>query len=212
MQVSAEARLWWQDEYQDALEYWFTKLSSYPPGGALSNYRTDIYLRDPQQVELGIKVREADSPNELVEVKSLVESLSNEGKFGPVTIWTKASSAVLTLHEFPKIATLKQRRLRKFGWDGVDLKEIELNKDEKVLQGHKPDQGCNVELTRVTLKHSKEIWWTLGYEAFGELNEVEQLLRLCIRKTTSGSLPPAVESARPGSYPEWLSWRNSVDS
>src|SRR3954454_16223011 len=67
MQVSAEARLWWCSRERDDVEAWFEKLSDLPPGGAPSLNRQsdaaenlkrqDVYLRDPGQAELGIKLR-----------------------------------------------------------------------------------------------------------------------------------------------------------
>ncbi len=70
--------------------------------------------------------------------------------------------------------------------------------------GHRPlfQQGCNVELTRIELEQ-KQVWRTLGFEAFGELSSIERNLRAALSVMTARRPPPFA----PGdllSYPAWL--------
>src|SRR3954452_19050013 len=107
MQVCAGARLWGCSRARGDVGAWFEKLSDLPPGGAPSLNRPsdttenlkrkDVYLRDPGQAELGVKLRSAGTANERLEVKSLVALRGDAAPFGPVTIWVKLSSRALRL-------------------------------------------------------------------------------------------------------------------
>jgi hypothetical protein len=211
MQISAEARLWWPDGNCNAVEHWFEQLTEFEPGGkpAFNGYcysepRRDVYVVDSGQAELGIKLRAAGTARARIEIKSLVAVRGEAAPFGPVTIWTKSSSSALTLDGIETVFTNKWRRLRKFAWTGAVLKETALDENEKVRDGTMPDAGCNLEFTRVAIEKSQEVWWTLGYEAFGQLDEVERILRTCLLQTVSRTPLPAVDIAKPASYPEWL--------
>ena len=210
MELSAEARLWWQGPECSAVEAWFEGLSDVGPGGpplhdaSGEGTRKDLYLRDPEQVELGIKVRRSGEPDERLEVKSLVDRRGEASPIGPVTIWSKSASEALRIGGAPTILTRKRRRLRKYGWDGAALAEIALDETEKPRDGGKPEAGCNVEFTRVTVEGLEEVWWTLGFEAFGKLGDIEGILRACIAQCLSAGPLPADGDSRPASYPEWL--------
>lgn len=211
MKISAEARLWWLDASCKAVEHWFEKLSKLNPGGvpsfdgaSLPEPRRDDYVRDLSQPELGIKLRDAGTPEAHVEVKSLVKRCCEVTPFGPVTIWTKNSSSALVVDSIQTVITYKWRRLRKFVWTGDDLTETVLDENEKVRDGAQPNAGCNLEFTRVTIDASQQIWWTLGYEAFGQLEEVESILQTCLRKTASLTPLPTADRGQPATYPEWL--------
>jgi hypothetical protein len=46
-----------------------------------------------------------------------------------------------------------------------------LQLNERPLSGAPlPKHGCNVELTKVLLDGDQRQWWTLGFEAFGDLD------------------------------------------
>ncbi|MFA7440837.1 MAG: hypothetical protein WCZ66_07675 [Sphingomonadaceae bacterium] len=210
MQLSAEARLWWEEDQARAVGQWFETLSNVPPGGAClsgeidpTEPRHDVYVRG-LGAELGIKARSAGTENAKTEIKSLVASCGDAPPCGPVTIWTKVAAPSLTLDQMPSIRTTKYRRLRKFGWSESRLEEIALDEQENPRNGYRPHAGCNVELTRVRVENLATVWWTLGYEAFGNLNEIERILPMCLLETLGRSPLPARDSATPGSYPQWL--------
>lgn len=202
MQISAETRLWWRDGQCPAIAAWFEPPGAIAPGGGQP--RRDVYVRDAGQAEIGIKLRAAGTGNALVEVKSLVACRGDAVPFGPVSLWTKSTMPGLKLGGIATIAITKQRRLRKYGWDGARLREIALDEQENSRDGSRPDAGCNVELTRVQADTFAGIWWTLGYEAFGGLDNVERILRACQLQTVSQAPFPACAEAWPASYPEWL--------
>src|SRR4051794_7060617 len=99
MQVSAEIRWFWTKQAPH-FAAWFLDSNYFPcPAGGGSRTRTDIYLRDPSQAELGLK-RRGNKDESGVEVKVLVavmrNSLTGEPFSGDVEIWTKCASASLT--------------------------------------------------------------------------------------------------------------------
>lgn len=130
--MSAEVRLWWRSRRRGDVEDWFEGLSGLRPGGG--GIREDVYVRDEGQVELGVKVRAFGSAQQRLEVKSLIGMRGDVPPFGPV------------------IRTRKPRRLRKYGWNGASLAEIELDEEENVRDGGKPEAGA-------TSNSRRWEWW-----------------------------------------------------
>ena len=202
MQISAEIRWFWLADSPDAIVTWF-KGGDMPPGGGLA--REDEYLHDPDQIELGIKRRGA-KPG--VEVKGLVATLTRPNDVapfvGPIEIWCKWQSLELVITDLAIVPVKKLRWLRKFETNGKKPAEIPLADDEKPRDGRPlPELGCNVELTRIELR-AGHVWWTLGFEAFGELRSVEQSLRNTLSAMASRGAP-LLRSRELLSYPAWLS-------
>jgi hypothetical protein len=208
MQISAELRwFWWAQEPLEFIE-WFksTKAFEYPAGGG--SERTDEYLRDPGQDELGIKVR-GKEPG--VEVKGLVSRLwpgVNVGCFvGPIEIWTKWVCKLLSLPPGGTVEITKTRWLRKFSTD-ASIKEIRLNEKEGIQDKEKdvrPVLGCNVEMTEIRLGTGETVkkGWTLGFEAFGRLETVADDLRQVAHYLADREPPPA-SNRQLASYPACL--------
>jgi hypothetical protein len=97
------------------------------------------------------------------------------------------------------IVVVKQRWLRKFD-TAAEPWELSLDARELPLAGQaRPAAGCNLELTKVEIEGLAGTWWTLGFEAFGDLDEVVSSLN----RTLAATGCPAVDGAEM-SYPEWL--------
>jgi hypothetical protein len=202
MQVSAEIRWFWSAKCPDAVETWFRSGPVQPGGG---NAREDEYLHEPSQTEFGLKRRGEKLG---VEAKGLVAVLPHPSDavpfVGPIEIWCKWQSPTLTIRDLPTVRTRKVRWLRKFDTNGGEPTEILLGEDEAPQdQRPLPTFGCNVELTRVELR-AEHVWWTLGFEAFGDLSSVEQSLRSTLSVVTARR-PPSLGSGEFLSYPAWLS-------
>ena len=202
MLLSAEIRQFWPRECPDAIVTWF-RSGPMPPGGG--NAREDEYLHEPGQTELGLKRRGGKRG---VEAKGLVAILPPAGDaqpfMDPIEIWCKWESPTLTLDGLPIVRVRKLRWLRKFDTSGEDAVEIPLAEDETPADHRLPPRlGCNVELTKVELR-ARQVWWTLGFEAFGDLSSVEHSLRGTL-STTGLAQVLAACPGEPLSYPAWLS-------
>ncbi|HEY9421972.1 MAG TPA: hypothetical protein VIW92_11205 [Thermoanaerobaculia bacterium] len=206
MQLSAEIRWFWPENPPSGLKDWFVNASGdvFAAGGGKPG-REDEYLRDPKQVELGIKRRGGGKG---IEVKGLVVECLGDlaaGPFvGPIELWTKWVSEPLKIDGIPTIKIKKQRWLRKFDGGGSSPKEIRLDADEKLAEKEElPTRGCNVELTYVQIADQGGDWWTLGFEAFGTISTVEADLR-AVAATLNQRQPPRLEGGLLASYPMWL--------
>jgi hypothetical protein len=202
MQLSAEIRWFWNDAPPSGLKDWFLSETVHGCAAGGGNTRDDKYLVDKKQDELGIKQR-GDKPG--VEIKSLVAdkyaTLSEEPFAGSIQIWVKQTTEVLEIE--PNIITSKQRWLRTYDTSGPSPAEIPLDQEEKPQGGRNlPDTGCNVELTQVTLP-TGQVWWTLGFESFGDLSSVIDSLTTTAEFLAKRN-PPDLAGGHLYSYPEWL--------
>jgi hypothetical protein len=198
--VSAELRWFWRDAPPAGLEAWF-RSGPYPPGGGTP--RTDEYLVDIGQLELGLKRRNAKTG---VEVKGLVavRGTSSAPLEGRVQIWCKWTSEALTIDHLPRVAVHKTRWLRKYDTSGAGVSEVELDPHEQ--PHHFPhrllERGCQFELVALRLDDDGGAWWSLGFEAFGELATLEQSLHQTLAHVLPGA--PRLEAGLELSYPAWL--------
>lgn len=201
VQISAESRWFWSQSTPDGLGDWFCRKDphDFPAGGGKD--RRDDYLRDPNQSELGIKRRGGKPGIEVKGLVSRVSGLSTEPFMGPVELWTKWTSGTVELDPASTIVTQKRRWVRKFDTSDGSPREIQVDEDEGIREPL-PDRGCNVEFTKLTMPNGK-LWWTLGFEAFGTLNDVESSLRNVVAAMAMRD-PPGLGRALPFSYPAFL--------
>lgn len=211
MQLSAEIRWFWQNTPPANLESWFRNPGAgvLPPGGG-GEPRGDEYLREEDQCELGVKIR--GRSHQGVEIKGLVAAklgeLSANPFSGSLELWCKWRSSSLDLKSGSTIMIRKWRLLRKFDTGGPEIREVGLGENEmpKDPAAPLPEQGCNVELTRIHIPANGQEWWTLGFESFGSLGTVEESLRSAA--TTLAALqPPGLDGGLLASYPAWLKAR-----
>ena len=69
-----------------------------------------------------------------------------------------------------------------------------------------PNTGCNIELTRITVKANVGSWLTFGFETFGSAEEVTAFLDEAVRHffTVHGQPPVRFDGRDSLSYPAWL--------
>jgi hypothetical protein len=201
MLISAEFRWFWLGNCQSEVEQWFR--SREPPGGGNKDQpRVDRYYHHKGNAELGIKVRDEGKDSSLeVEVKGLVTTRNAQALGLPadrIEIWCKWKGPPLTS---PLVFTTeKVRWLRKFDAESAPS-EIALGPDEKPRPPRElPVVGCNVELTRVRVRGRTEEWWSLCFEAFGDLDSAPDALVKVIRTMQP---IPAIDGVFL-SYPAWL--------
>jgi hypothetical protein len=195
--VSAELRWFWSGSLPSAVDGWFRD-ARFPPGGGKP--RTDEYLVDRSQIELGVKKRGAKTG---VEVKGLVglrRSVSVPFS-GRVQIWSKWASDALTIDHLPRVAVEKTRWVRRYDASGPDIVEIALDDEERPRRSpdNLPEAGCHVEVVSLRLEGTP--WASVGFEAFGELATVEDTLDRTLRHMAPQTILPA---GRELSYPAWL--------
>ncbi len=163
--------------------------------------RVDYYLRLNGDDSLGIKLREGrievkrrTQPGEIVRF--------GERAAGLVESWRKWSFG---LREFDErltdsgdwLGVWKARRLcfLAVGDDG----RFSPHPGNLILQ-----QGCACELTEVRLIGANEMWWTVGFEAFGQTANRRERLILAARQLLSQDSAPALAAENSYSYPSWL--------
>jgi hypothetical protein len=193
MMLSAEVRWFWEGQCPPQVHEWFHRSGAAPGGGKAG--RKDRYFLQPGNAELGIKVRaEGTGVAGEVEIKGLVEVLPAPRR---VEIWCKWKSSFVP--EGRAVVIEKQRWLRKFA-ASPDIEEIPLGQDEQPLGARtRPEAGCNMELTEVSIPGRAPRWCTLGFEAFGDLATARRALTDTMEAV---NLPPFEGSEM--SYPEWL--------
>jgi hypothetical protein len=205
MQVSAEARWFWRAVAPPGLEDWFCRASKLGCAAGGGNVRADEYLCDDCQSELGIKRRGKKKDVELKGLVSVRANVLESAPFlGPSEIWVKWTTEALDLSASHLILVEKQRWLRKFDTSESFAREIALGPGEQPLDDQPlPVLSCNVELTKVRLPASGNIWWTFGFEAFGTIETVDG--SLCSTAVAlAGREPPELAGGYFASYPAWL--------
>lgn len=210
MQISAEIRWFWKDEARaltEVAERWFMEArGGIKPGGGKD--RVDIYLvmPDDEWAELGVKRRGSKPGCEVKGRISYLTPVSAAPLHGEAELWGKWSSSSLSVDGQKLIETTKTRWLRKLDFDAERIREIALDEDEKPLDksARLPSLGCHVELTRVTLD-KPGVWWTVGFEAFGPVGQVERILHRAVGAFRESA--PDLSTALQASYPVWLAAR-----
>jgi hypothetical protein len=165
--------------------------------------RTDYYLRLSDGDALGIKLREGR-----IEIKQRQRGYGvrrlHQRVAGQVEGWGKWSFALAGADsgvvggvgsDPAWVGVKKERRL----W------VYQLTADQEVIAipaGVNPAQGCGVELTQVTV--GEQVWWSLGFEAFGAESTLQDGLLRIARYVLSASEPPALDARNSCSYPQWL--------
>lgn len=202
MLISAEIRWFWAGSCPSVVKNWY-ETSGLQPGGGKLPARIDRYYHTKGFVDLGVKVRaETNHPSPDVEIKGRV--LTAPGTrwgigFPEVEVWCKWKAPALSAAA--SIVVEKVRRMRKLDLSGDQPAEMRLDEDEKPTGGIElPKIGCNVEFTEVRVRGRPEPWWTLGLEAFGDLESAPVALAAAVRWL--GPFPEL--PAESVSYPKWL--------
>jgi len=205
MFVSAEIRWFYPDECPTNLHRWFGEMSPAPGGGKL---RIDEYLSQTNQSEVSIKKR-GGKPG--VEIKGLIAVCRSElVPFAPyVELWCKWRLHASALEMTKRMIIQKTRWIRTYDTSGAAIVEIPLQADEKPLNGQPlPQQGCNVEITKIQIAEEPRQWWTLGFEAFGDLDSAPGNLLKTTQYLIAHSFPLPL-CGEFLNYPSWLAQTKS---
>ena len=216
MLYSAEARWFIRGPLPEDVKVWFERGFEFE--NCFGEDRTDKYLLFPHCDSVGVKLR-ADQPGDQnFEIKSIIgpsHPVKTNGVNGRTDQWVKWSVSV---KESPEIAVVltkedqwlpvtKGRGLRKYSMDRDAPVEVSPH------VGPFPVRGCNVELTRIRVEAATPDWFSLGFEAFGRVEETPGLLTSVIETFFEQQGPiPKMELTEGSSlsYPAWLAmleWR-----
>ena len=205
MFVSTEIRWFYPDECPTNLHRWFGEMSPAPGGGKL---RIDEYLSQTNQSEVSIKKR-GGKPG--VEIKGLIAVCRSElVPFAPyVELWCKWRLHASALEMTKRMIIQKTRWIRTYDTSGAAIVEIPLQADEKPLNGQPlPQQGCNVEISKIQIAEEPRQWWTLGFEAFGDLDSAPGNLLKTTQYLIAHSFPLPI-CGEFLNYPSWLAQTKS---
>jgi hypothetical protein len=177
--------------------------------------RRDLYLYLPGNPRLGIKlrgmsIRRQNGADQLeIKQRQLEGGIVTfvPGVTGRLERWSKwvfhgessgpQLSTILTAKDEAWVSVGKVRYMRKYKVTG----------DKKVLAvplNDWPDNGCNVELTRVIVPGG-QAWWTLGFEAWGEADvTMEANLMLTANYFFTWTDVGLFEEKHSYGYPSWL--------
>jgi hypothetical protein len=197
--MTAEIRWFWAGRPPPNFAAWFRAAGSSWGGASDSKTRIDEYLREPVQTTLGIKRR---GGSQGVEIKGLISTrptvLELAGCACPIGLWGKWSAA-FALDPNGLIKVAKQRWMRKFEVAGGTVREL------AATESAERSSGCDLELTLLEGPDGTP-WWTVGFEAFGAFDEVEDDLTATLAVVQRRS-PPPLPAGQASGYPGWLATR-----
>ena len=210
MWLSAEVRWFWRDACPEQVRDWFHSGPTFPaipPGGGSSD-RIDLYLHAKGATEIGVKVRDAGEGADKLEVKGLVavvsppEPLEQDAAIplDQIEIWCKWSVPHFAAAA-PGVRTRKRRWMRRYLVVAATVEEARLDAEPGAPLPHAV--GCNLELTRVDVDGRPEPWWTVGFEAFGDLQSAPWALAETFAFLQANGPFPRLWGERL-SFPEWL--------
>jgi hypothetical protein len=164
--------------------------------------RIDEYLVDRGQPELGVKKRGGGYGVEIKGLVALGGQLASPLN-GRVQIWTKWLSETLTIDHLPLVSVKKTRWLRTFATSASPITEVRVDEPQPLVAplDRWRLRGCQCELTAVTVDDEPTPWWTVAFEAFGDVETVEDDLHRTLARVAP---PPQLASGLTLSYPEWL--------
>lgn len=178
---------------------WF---EGHEPDPEIQPRRVDYYFRVVGVDSIGIKLREGK-----IELKQRQRQLGvirlHERVHGILEEWSKwsfglAESAIGTLVvDLPSsgwIRAEKERAVRRYGLSDSGI--------HAASRGYYPVPGCAWELTEVDIAGSS--WWSLGFEAFGSKDGLQDLLFRVALRTLLETEPPTFAADNSFGYPELL--------
>lgn len=205
MQLTAEIRWFWPNNPPAGLFDWYCDSQIHGLPAAAELPRTDKYLCDESQPELGIK-RRGGTASETLELKGLVAVLPgamlSEPFTGELELWAKWVLKSLQPSSTRVVEIRKQRWLRRFDTSVKQPVEVLLTTDGKPPMHLSPPSGCNIELTRIQLEDA-DTWWSMSFESFGTIASLEQDLRNVVA-IMADRHPPTFTHPYSASYPAWL--------
>jgi hypothetical protein len=198
MDVTVEVRWFGEGSIPVEISEWFRR-GSCPPERAAP--RIDHYLLCPNTDTLGIKLREGR-----IEIKQRQYEYGvrhfHKRIFGRVEAWRKWSFELAVGADYASslldgswLGVTKERELQRYQILGSD-RVVAISATDH------PDRECALELTKIRAKGG--IWWSLGFEAFGDGVSLEENLLLVAQHLFSSFEAPSLGAEGSLGYPKWL--------
>lgn len=166
--------------------------------------RVDYYLRLPDRDSFGIKLREGK-----IELKQRQQQYGlvhfHKHVVGQMERWHKWSFTLADETQNP-LADIKAspsawiavgKARQQWEYYIANNKLVTTRSAEAI-----PKQGCNLELATVSVAGVK--WWTLGFEAYGNVATNRENLWLVIEHVLAEREPPVLDAQDSFGYPQWL--------
>ncbi len=199
---TVEVRWFHQGEIPVDIQTWFSQIAGKKAEPITQSPRTDIYLLQNGNANLGVKLREGR-----IEIKQRTQEFGNatfaSNVVGVVEGWRKWSYLV-----DPTQTNYLSARFLGASWQRVSKErslysfQISGQNTETVKMPDYSIGGCNIELTHI--KCNGEVWWSLGLEAFGDENSNESKLTIAAKYLFSEEQTPTLSAQNSYGYPHWL--------
>ena len=200
MLPTVEIRWFIKGEIPDLLLDWFNGLKGDP---TIMSQRTDYYLCMPD-TGIGIKIREG-----LIEHKQRSDGMgelwSDGVHSGAIEQWEKWSFPLDDTGAMHKMLDTYPE-----SWQGITKKRSirildfdEKNRIRNTSYEALKETACGWELTELIIEGSPDKWWTMGFEAFGDIQKLKQtLLKVCDHVLKES--PTGFNASNSFAYPEWI--------
>ncbi len=205
MLLTVEIRWFFRGIIPEGVQAWFDQIDTNSTQPTIQPARTDVYLLEPGNSSLGIKLREGR-----IELKQRLREYGpaefNQDMRGYVEGWRKWSFLIsLEQTHVQAIGKLgnswmnvsKERALFSFQTSGEEIKSTLI---PDLSRG-----GCNLELSQI--QAAGEPWWSLGLEAFGDEESNFDRLDIVARHILAKRPPQNLSAQRSFGYPQWLNSR-----
>jgi hypothetical protein len=194
--ASLETRWFAREPYPDALTRYFDVGAGGAEGLVTVERRTDRYLKACRE-ELGVKLRGGRLEIKLRERDLGVKTFAPRVN-GRCAAWRKWSIPVpddgaraIADSDSDWVAVEKLRRFARLDRAGL-----------RTSPNGQPSAGCNFELTEVSV--AGRVWWSVGFEAFGDETELESILVSAVRRLSDHVAELRLDATTSCDYPEFL--------
>jgi hypothetical protein len=173
--------------------------------------RTDTYLGHLASDVLGIKIREGRLEIKHrthhfgpIQLHRRVHGLAEQWRKWGLILEPDQFNSSFTKFSYPHwIRVKKDRQLRRYQLtlNGLLSQSAPVSGAADEVATNQV-RGCDVELTSIQVENQK--WWSLAFEAFGQVDSAYEDLLFVIGRLTESNEPPRFTAANSFGYPYWL--------
>lgn len=198
-QTSMEVRWFLPVALPDEVRQWFDRKQ---PTLIEAEQREDWYLLLADHKDMGIKLRQGK-----LEIKHRTGDRGVKkivkGVKGRIEQWQKWSFSLTAEEEVPAHLPAEAEfwlEVQKTRW--VKTYQVRQGAIAGVTPEAKPEQGCQIEMAEIRVLG--QVWHSLGFEAFGQANTLEQTLMQVLGQVFNEMDGGSLKAKQSLSYPQWL--------